>query len=92
MTGETTAGETSTGEETERSGVTVSTEQQISTTETMIEVDAEHPEVQAIVQEAVKAAEEQKVTLAAEVYTEVMEEAVQQAEREMRERNPAGPL
>ena len=56
----------------------------------MPDVDANHPEVLAIVEAAVKEAEKQVVQLAPDVYIEVMEAAIQQAEREMRDKNTTG--
>ena len=58
----------------------------------MLEVDATHPQVAAMVEQAVAAAKDNEVTLPADTYIEVMEEAIQEAERDIRKTNPEGPL
>lgn len=58
----------------------------------MPEVDAKHPEVIAMVEEALKEAEKQPVTLTPEVYVEILETAIKDAEKEMRDENGEGPL
>lgn len=56
------------------------------------EVDGSHPEVKAMVDEAIKEAEKQPVTLSPEVYVEILDKAIKEAEKEMREKNTEGPL
>jgi adenylate/nucleoside-diphosphate kinase len=56
------------------------------------EVDGSHPEVIAMVDEAIKEAEKQPVTLSPEVYVEILDKAIKEAEKEMREKNTEGPL
>ena len=55
-------------------------------------VDENHPEVLELVQEAVDEAKGQEVVLPAEVYVEVMEEAIEATEKEMRKHTTEGPL
>ena len=56
------------------------------------EVDADHPEVQAIVEQAVKDAQKNTITLTPEIYFEILDESVREAEKVMRETKPDGPL
>ena len=56
-----------------------------------VEVTEEHPDVTAIVDAAVKAAEGNEVTLSPEVWIEVLEEAIQDLERQKRIDDPTGP-
>ena len=56
------------------------------------EVDATHPEVVALVEVAVKAAEQQEVSLVPDVWIEVMEAAIEETEKAMRDTNPDGPM
>lgn len=42
----------------------------------MLELTADHPEVQAMVEEAVESASESEVTLSPEIYAEVLERAI----------------
>ncbi|KAK7500075.1 hypothetical protein BaRGS_00008622, partial [Batillaria attramentaria] len=56
------------------------------------EVDENHPEVIALVEAAVKEAEKQAITLPAEVIVEVMDAAVVEAERNIRNEFPEGPV
>lgn len=42
----------------------------------MLELSADHPEVQAMVEEAVESASESEVTLSPEIYAEVLERAI----------------
>ena len=53
---------------------------------------ADHPEVKEIVDAAVKSAEQSELTLAPEIYIDVMEEAIQKLEKERRSTNPNGPM
>lgn len=55
-------------------------------------MDATHPDVIAIVEQAVKDAEKNPVTLSPEIYLEIMEEGISEAEKLMRETNPNGPM
>ena len=61
-------------------------------TEFTVEVDAFHPEVVSMVDLAVDAAKETEVALAAETYIDIMEEAIQEAEKSMRAKDEHGPL
>jgi adenylate/nucleoside-diphosphate kinase len=45
-----------------------------------------------MVDEAIKEAEKQPVTLSPEVYVEILDKAIKEAEKEMREKNTEGPL
>lgn len=56
------------------------------------EVDETHPEVITMVEAAMKLAEEHQVTLPPEVYIEVLETAIKDAEKELREKGPEGPM
>ena len=56
------------------------------------EVDATHPEVVAMVDAAVAEAEKQTVTLPADAIVEVMEAAIAEVEKNMRNEHPEGPL
>ena len=63
-----------------------------SSSDRLAEIDANNPEVQALVQEAVKAAEEREVQVSPEVWIEEMEKAVRDVESEARTQNPKGPM
>ena len=56
------------------------------------EVDETHAEVIAMVEAAVKLAEEHQIALPPEVYIEVLEIAIKEAEKEIREKTPEGPM
>ena len=56
------------------------------------EVDTNHPEVQQMVAAAVAVAQQQVVTLPPDVYLEVIQVAIKDTEKEMRLRNPNGPM
>lgn len=56
------------------------------------EVDETHTEVIAMVEAAVKLAEEHQIALPPEVYIEVLEIAIKEAEKEIREKTPEGPM
>ena len=56
------------------------------------DVDASHPDVIALVEQAVKDAEKTAITLTPEIYLEILEEGIQNAEKLMRESKPDGPL
>jgi phosphoenolpyruvate synthase/pyruvate phosphate dikinase len=56
------------------------------------DVDATHPDVIALVEQAVKDAEKTPVTLTPEIYLEILEEGIRIAEKMMREAKPDGPL
>lgn len=58
----------------------------------MPEVDETHPEVIAIVEQAVKLAEEHQISLPPEAYIEVLETAIKDAEKDIREKTPDGPM
>ena len=63
-----------------------------SSSDRLAEIDANNAEVQALVQEAVKAAEEREVQVSPEVWIEEMEKAVRDVESEARTQNPKGPM
>lgn len=56
------------------------------------EIDENHPEVAALVEKAVQMAEERDINIPAEMWIDVMEEAIKNAEDEMRKVNPDGPM
>lgn len=58
----------------------------------VVEVDGSHPEVIALVEAAVKEAEKQEIQLPADVYVEIMEEAIKGVEKEIRRIQPNGPM
>ncbi|PKK33266.1 adenylate kinase 9-like, partial [Columba livia] len=57
----------------------------------MSEVTADHPEVQAMVEEAVKNASVSKVTVSPEIYAEVLERAIAELMKTNRDRFPGAP-
>ena len=63
-----------------------------SSTERLAIVTAQHPEVEAIVEEAVKAAREREVQVSADVWIDEMEKAINDVESEARTKNPKGPM
>ncbi len=58
----------------------------------VLQVTADHPEVKVMVEAAIKAAEEQQITIPPETYIEIMEQAITDKEKERRLKNPDGPL
>lgn len=58
----------------------------------MPDIDATHPDVIALVEKAVNDAEKNSVNLTPEIYLEILEEGIREAEKEMRETKPDGPL
>ncbi len=58
----------------------------------VFQVTADHPEVKVMVEAAIKAAEEQPITIPPETYIEIMEQAITDKEKERRLKNPEGPL
>lgn len=54
-------------------------------------IDANHPEVVKIVNEAMSEAEKREPELSPDEYTDVIEEAIQQRYAELQELNPDGP-
>ena len=56
------------------------------------DVNADHPEVKALVDQAVAALETSQITLPAETYIEVMEAAILEYEKDMRKNTPNGPV
>ena len=69
---------------------TAETDTSVAPTET--EIDDNHPEVRAMVEQAMAAARDQDISLPPETYITVMEEAIEEAEKEMRQKIPDGPL
>jgi len=61
-------------------------------TPVMQEVDSTHPEVIALVEVAIKEADKQIIALPPDVYIEIMEGAIKDVEKNMREQRPNGPL
>ena len=56
------------------------------------DIDETHPDVIAIVEKAVEDAEKNVINLSAEVYIEILDEAIKDAEKQMREAKPDGPM
>ncbi|NXV85518.1 KAD9 kinase, partial [Calonectris borealis] len=57
----------------------------------MSEITADHPEVQAMVEEAIKTASVSEVTLSPEIYAEVLERAVAELMKKNKDRFPGAP-
>ncbi|NXL10954.1 KAD9 kinase, partial [Mesembrinibis cayennensis] len=57
----------------------------------MSEITADHPEVQAMVEEAIKSASVSKVTLSPEIYAEVLERAIAELMKKNKDRFPGAP-
>ena len=72
--------------------VTEVTEVTKAHTEPTIDIDISHPEVKAMVDAAVKEAENQTYTLAPEAYVDVLEEAIQEVHKEMKKKGQNGPM
>ena len=70
--------------ETTATAATAVTEATKAPTEPTIDIDISHPEVKAMVDAAVKEAENQTYTLAPEAYVDVLEEAIQRFIRKWR--------
>ncbi|NXH14849.1 KAD9 kinase, partial [Bucco capensis] len=62
-----------------------------STESGMSEITADHPEVQAMVEEAIKNASVSEVTLSPEIYAEVLEGAIAELRKKNKERFPGAP-
>lgn len=56
------------------------------------EITADHPEVQKSVEQAVEEARTAAVNIPADVYAELIQNAIQAVEQEQREKDPQGPL
>lgn len=56
------------------------------------EVDESHPEVQAAAQQAELDADKMTYTLAPEQYVDCLEEAINEVHKEIRKRDPTGPM
>uniref|UniRef100_A0A8V0YMS8 Adenylate kinase 9 n=1 Tax=Gallus gallus TaxID=9031 RepID=A0A8V0YMS8_CHICK len=84
-------------EETEKMRKEINFEEGSSTEETavipeeMLELSADHPEVQAMVEEAVESASESEVTLSPEIYAEVLERAIAELMKKNKDRFPGAP-
>nr|XP_009488876.1 PREDICTED: adenylate kinase 9-like [Pelecanus crispus] len=57
----------------------------------MSEITADHPEVQAMVEEAIKSASASEVTLSPEIYAEVLERAIAELMKKNKDRFPGAP-
>ncbi|XP_010120315.1 PREDICTED: adenylate kinase 9-like, partial [Chlamydotis macqueenii] len=57
----------------------------------MSEINTDHPEVQAMVEEAMKSASDSEVTLSPEVYAEVLEKAIAELVKKNKDRFPGAP-
>lgn len=55
-------------------------------------ITAEHPEVKKAVEKAVEEARNAALTIPADVYAELMHKAIENVEKEQRDKNPQGPL
>ena len=87
--GESTVATSQQPTETTVSAAAVSTKAAI---ETIVgDVDISHPEVQVMVDAAVKEAESQTYTLASEAYVEVLQEAITEIHKELRKKDSNGP-
>ena len=58
----------------------------------MPDIDETHPDVIAIVDKAVEEAQKNVTNLSAEVYIEILDQAIKDAEKKMREKEPDGPM
>lgn len=58
----------------------------------LIEVTADHPDVMRAVEEALNAAKLDELQLPLDGWMETLEEAIEELEKEMRMKNPNGPL
>ncbi|XP_019468591.1 adenylate kinase 9 isoform X2 [Meleagris gallopavo] len=68
-----------------------STEESAVIPEEMSELTADHPEVQAVVEEAVKRASESEVVLSPEIYAEILERAIAELMKKNKDRFPGAP-
>ncbi|NXC44701.1 KAD9 kinase, partial [Penelope pileata] len=68
-----------------------STEKSAVIPEEMPEITADHPEVQAMVEEAVKIASESEVMLSPEIYAEALEKAIAELMKSNKDRFPGAP-
>ncbi|XP_021245471.1 adenylate kinase 9 isoform X3 [Numida meleagris] len=68
-----------------------STEKSAAIPEEMSELTVDHPEVQAVVEEAVKRASETEVTLSPEIYAEILERAIAELMKKNKDRFPGAP-
>ncbi|XP_031467146.1 adenylate kinase 9 isoform X2 [Phasianus colchicus] len=68
-----------------------STEESAVIPEEMSELTADHPEDQAVVEEAVKRASESEVTLSPEIYAEILERAIAELMKKNKDRFPGAP-
>ncbi|XP_075780087.1 adenylate kinase 9 isoform X4 [Pelodiscus sinensis] len=76
---------------TDEEGTTEELNEDTSINITESEITADHPEVQALVEEAVKVAAQSPVTLLAEVYAEVLEKAIIEITQKNKDRFPGAP-
>lgn len=58
----------------------------------LIEVTADHPDVMRAVEEALNVAKLDELQLPLNGWMETLEEAIEELEKEMRKKNPNGPL
>ncbi|XP_042746128.1 adenylate kinase 9 [Lagopus leucura] len=68
-----------------------STEESAVIPEEMSELTADHPEVQAVVEEAVKRASKSEVTLSPEIHAEILERAIAELMKKNKDRFPGAP-
>nr|XP_025040518.1 adenylate kinase 9 isoform X3 [Pelodiscus sinensis] len=76
---------------TDEEGTTEELNEDTSINITESEITADHPEVQALVEEAVKVAAQSPITLLAEVYAEVLEKAIIEITQKNKDRFPGAP-
>ena len=84
-------GEANEGEKTQDGDETNGDEKPKKSAKGELPIDANHPEVVKIVNEAMTEAEKREPELSPEEYTDVIEEAIQQRYAELQKLNPDGP-
>lgn len=84
-------GEVNEGEKTQDDDETNDDEKPKKSAKGELLIDANHPEVVKIVNEAMAEAEKREPELSPDEYTDVIEEAVQQRYAELQKLNPDGP-
>ena len=81
-----------TSEEPPKENTETTEASEAAASEKLSAVDETHPEVAAMVEQAVKNAEALSVTLPPEAWIDAMELAIKEHEEEMRMNNPTGPM
>ncbi|XP_074845222.1 adenylate kinase 9 [Carettochelys insculpta] len=76
---------------TDGEGTTEELSEYTSVNTSELEVTADHPEVQALVEEAAKVAAQSPTMLPAEIYAEVLEEAISELTKKNKDRFPGAP-